>query len=451
MGFAEFQKLSSIFKDWKVRFVEDSQEIEFACDSEAKRLKLSNLIQKELNLTLTELYDFKLRLKIEDLPFFFYWGEQDFRDKIFTKNGATFNRSFDSDLAVINQENSQIENYFFDGKNKKTFVDLAEDPNNFLFLNSRAYIAFIQFLSQKEHQEDAFFYFVDHFSWEKDEIVFVSAQKEGKLTIPFPRVIPEFDQKINYSIRLKNFIDSFPDNDKTQKLPKFIKAELFKQLAVKPKSERLMAWISSMDEILNVANQNFEVYLADVSMSNVKKQYIETKDKYFAQLRDILGKITSQIVALPVSTSAVALVSYTLPKTYDQNFSLSIIAGAFGIYTFFALHLLKLYLNDIDDSAEQISFDFKSLDTDDFFAKFKDEKQYFADIKTKLERKMSIMRNTIWVYIALLVFTNCLLLYKILAEIIIYPFIGVSIFFIGLLYFILPSKFNKKLNKNNSN
>jgi len=133
---------------------------------------------------------------------------------------------------------------------------------------------------------------------------------------------------------------------------------MFKVLIKEKLDDRIITLFEKLNEILIIAEQNFELYLNDLSLEKFRTDYIESKEKYFSQLRDILGKITSQVIALPLSITAAAFATY---KTSDKPILFILVLISFLLFSIYSFFLIRLYKFDVIDLDLSFKRDFKKL------------------------------------------------------------------------------------------
>lgn len=430
MGLEHFNNFYSIISERQAIYLADQESLEFLCVDDSDVSDFQAKLKNEFGLDSEDIYGFKVRVQIRQLNYKIYWNLEEFNIDFFTKNESALEKKNGINTAIINyndNSNSSVETFFYDAATQKTYINFAESHNNFLISNSYYYLKFLQFLKRQENNEDGHYHFVDNFNWDNETIIFVSPQKEGKMSLIFQEKVPNFDAQVSLKSRFVRFFDAFDETDRNQKFPKFIKAELFNNLSSEPKEYRIIHWIRSMNELLDVAQQNFDIYLSDLSIENIKKDYIEAKDRYLAQLREVVNKIAVQTIALPISISAVALATYTVPVGINRESILWVLIIVFSVYTIFALFLLKIQTDDIDDTRENYIYEFEKLTKSSFFIKFPQEIEYFDLIKIKVMHKIDTIRAALYTYIFLFILTNGFLIYKLLVEVNFYPFIGVFV------------------------
>ncbi|MBC8988487.1 hypothetical protein H9X96_22310 [Pedobacter sp. N36a] len=272
-----------------------------------------------------------VEIDLGSLPYYFYKDEAHFLKKT---GRSTWNKPI-----YIHSNKA-----FYNPAVQTTEIDGKVVDDYFLLLNNHHYFLLLIFLKSQEHQEDAIFYFVDHFSWDSRLIVLTTLKKEGKLSINFPVGGLNLKKDLKLKANYQKLVSAFCDQSKH--FPKFIKNETVGQLSRFDKPERIIMLLEKLGEILNVSEQNFEIYLHDLSLENLKKDYIDQKNKYFTQLREILSKLTNQVIALPITIAASLFGSY---KVSDSNLTLVLILFVFVLYALFSIFLLKLQRDDVSD------------------------------------------------------------------------------------------------------
>ncbi len=189
--------------------------------------------------------------------------------------------------------------------------------------------------------------FADYVNTLKDQIIIYTGTK-GIKQISFTNILPTFDS--NYSIRstcekLINRVNSSQD---------FIihfKNHLF-NIKIDEELLSVKRIIESLPQILKEAENSLELYLKNFSFDKLKSDLQKEKDKYFATLREILGKIIGQIFATPISFAASVFATYKV----DSVITLIIILASFLIYTLFTLYIQNIYLKDV----KEVEIDFNT-------------------------------------------------------------------------------------------
>ncbi len=262
-----------------------------------------------------------------------------------------------------------------------------------LISNNYYYYSLLDFLKTQEHQENSAFYFVDYFNLDTKHIVFTSLKKDGKIEIVLPNGGINLMEDVRLGYALKEFKEAFKENNKH--FPKFIKIELINELSKVNKSERINLLLRKFNDIIYTASQNFEIYLHDLSLENLKNDFIEYKNKYFLLLRESLSKLTNQIIGLPIIISASILGTY---KISDSPISVFVVTSVFIIYMFYSIYLLKLQKEDIVDLKNTFNSDFMKLAKHDYFKKFPNDLAEFSFTKRNLSARFRSIIGAIDLY-----------------------------------------------------
>ncbi len=90
-------------------------------------------------------------------------------------------------------------------------------------------------------------------------------------------------------------------------------------------------------------------------MISYKDSLYKEKEKYFLSIREIINKIFSQAVGIPISISATVFASY---KVSDDNLMLLIVLLTFFIYVVFYIKIQLIYRADIGELKNDFTKDF---------------------------------------------------------------------------------------------
>lgn len=277
-----------------------------------------------------------------------------------------------------------------------TYIDFKLDTDDFTLSNAEAYFRLLSFLKTQEHKEDNVFYFVDHFNSDSRNIIFTSLKKEGKLSVPYPTTLPLLEKRFNLKKRVHRFVDCFSPQNKH--LPKFIKAELFNFLAKEEKTSRMLTFLQKLNEIIDFAEQNHEIYLSDLSLENLKREYFDHKEKYFQTAREILGKVTTQVIALPLSITASAFAVYRVDNAPEIQVLICLV---FVIYSCYMVFIIKVYKQDIFEIKKQSESDMGKIRKSNFFTTYPGELPEFEKIASRINDKI----DTLWAIVQIYYFT----------------------------------------------
>jgi hypothetical protein len=330
-----------------------------------------------------------------------YKDIEDYRRRIKLDNSNTFK----TDTLILNFPK---DTYFYNKSEDCCYTNFSKDTNCYLFANTHYFYALLSFLKQQEHKEDHLFYFVDYFNKDNRRIIITSPSKQGKLTVGYEQGVPDFSLNKNIGVGIDRFIDAFSQ----KQLPKFVKAELFNVLsACNEKEKRLCYFIEHLPFIMERAEQNFEIYLNDLSLDNFKKQYLDFRIKYFNLFRDILAKITTQVLAFPLSITAASFASY---KVIDNELLAYSIVVAFIVFSIYSLFMLGAYKQDINENKSLFLREYEELKNNAFFTKYPSELSYFESTKYFVTQRQKFLSISISIYAVVVSLINSLFVFFVL-------------------------------------
>lgn len=304
--------------------------------------------------------------------------------------------SKNEDVLIINKENAPFSLF-----NDTTFTNFTQDDNNFLFSNAKSFNQFIEFIKSQEIDSDEAFHFVDYVNKTHKKIVFTSLSEKGRLIIKYYNEIPNFDNKINYHTSFEDFKLCF--SKENLHLPKFLKNSIIEFSAKTKKEVRIYEIYENLGSIIKTAKINFEIYLNNLSIDTIKKEYDEYKSKYFKEISDILSNITQKIIGLPIviATTLFALEKVQISVEFSTMIILTIL-----ITNIYLILLLKINFNDLAYIKTISERDFKKIISNKFFIAFPDEKKYFEEIKSRLIIRIKYLKIICETYFWIIGITN---------------------------------------------
>jgi hypothetical protein len=282
-----------------------------------------------------------------------------------------------------------------------TFTNFIKDENNFFFSNSKSFNEFIEFIKSQEIDSDEAFHFVDYVNKTNRKIVFTSLSEKGRLIINYFNEIHSFDSKINYSIPLEEFKSCFIKEN--LHLPKFLKNSIIEFSSKSKKEIRVNEFFENLDKIIKNAKINFEIYLNNLSIDSIKKEYDEYKTKYFKEISEILSNITQKIIGLPI---VIATTLFALEKIQISVQFLSMIIITILVTNIYLILLLKINFNDLSYIKTISERDYKKIISNKFFTVFPEEKEYFTEVKTRLDMRVTQLKNICETYFWIIGITN---------------------------------------------
>ena len=300
------------------------------------------------------------------------------------------------DVLILNGENDA-----FSLIGNQAFTNFVQDDGNFFFSNSNSFNEFIEFIKSQDVDSDEAFHFVDYVNKTNRKIVFTSLSEKGRVIIKYFNEVHNFDNKINYSVAFDNFKSCF--NKENLHLPKFLKNSIIEFSTKSNKEIRIYEFFENLDSIVKTARINFEIYLNNLSIDSIKKDYDEFKSKYFKEISEILSNITQKIIGLPI---VVATTLFALQRVEASvEFMIMIIITIF-VTNIYLILLLNINFHDLVYVKTVSDRDYKKLISNKFFVIFEEEKKYFTDINDRLVRRIEQLKNVCETYFWIIAITN---------------------------------------------
>lgn len=293
-------------------------------------------------------------------------------------------------LNEINNQNVlilNIDNEPYSYIEGETYINFALDKENFFFTNSISYSQFLNFLREQDKDTDEAFHFVDYFNSTNRKIVFTSITDKGRLIIKYFNEIYHFDEKMDLSKNLSEFKKCFAEEK--HHLPKFLKSSIIDFASRYDSENRIYKLYAELNNITNKAKVNFEIYLNNLSIDKIRKDYDEYKSKYFKEVSDILNNLTQKIIGLPL---LIASTLFAIEKVKENYEFLYVLIAVTLITTMYLFSLLKINFNDLN-YVDKISYeDFKTLKENTFFIKYPNEIEMFSEIKQRIVNRIIHLR-----------------------------------------------------------
>ncbi|UUC44384.1 hypothetical protein [Flavobacterium cerinum] len=294
--------------------------------------------------------------------------------------------------------------------NGETYIDFILDSGNFFFTNSRSFDHFLTFLKEQDKDTDEAFHFVDYYNSTNRKIVFTSLTDKGRLIIKFFNEINHFEEKVDLSKSFSNFKNCF--SEENHHLPKFLKNSIIDFASRYDSDTRIYQLYENLNTITNKAKVNFEIYLNNLSIDKIRKDYDEYKSKYFKEVSDILNNLTQKIIGLPL---LIATTLFAIEKVKENHGFLYILIVTTLITSVYLFSLLKINYNDLDYVDKLSNEDFKTLKENKFFIKNQNEMEIFLEIKKRVSNKINhlkcICESYFWVSGVSNILTICYILH----------------------------------------
>ncbi len=267
------------------------------------------------------------------------------------------------------------------------FVNFEPDKESYFFSNTKAYRDFIEYLENLDQDQEDAFHFVDSVNTIGRRMVFTSPSEKGRVVIEYYNSIPLLDEGVNFSIFLQKFKDCF--EDKLGHLPKFLKSTLIDSASRSVRPQRMYDVFTNLDNIIETAHLNFEIYLNNLSIDQVRKDYDDFKSKYFKEVSEILKNVTQKIIGLPI---VVASTLFALDRVKDNNYFLIILLIAIIITSAYLTVLLRINFKDLRYISVLSEKDYDDLKSNKFFVKYPEELKSFQSIRGRISSRVDNMK-----------------------------------------------------------
>ena len=285
--------------------------------------------------------------------------------------------------------NSNIVSYI----NGTTFFDYQPKPDYFLIKNTKTFLEFQSFLKEQEKEIDGTFHFVDSYNKDLRKIIFVSLSEKGRLNITYELASPLFDETQDFCRGFERYKACFGEENSS--LAKFLKSATINLVSNFPTESRFKQYFENLNEIVDKARINFEVYLNELSIDKIKKDYDDVKSKYFNGLSDILSKLSQNIIALPIGIAAVL---FAIEKIKNETSFLYLLIAAILITSIYVSLLLRVHFKDLIYIQKVFNYDYKLLIENNFFKKYPQESTLFSEIKERINDRVKFLKLIIESY-----------------------------------------------------
>lgn len=295
----------------------------------------------------------------------------------------------DNDFAILLFEDSYL---VYKKAENRTFIGgFVVQDNNFVE-NARYYIDFLEVL-----QSDRF---ADYWDSAHQEII-ISTLEKGVFKITYPAELPDID--VNF--RLKTYHEFLLRIIDKRDYMVLFKNEIIDFLKT---DNSIIALITKLKPIFDVTDRDYELLIKQFSFENFKNKLYSEKDKYFSSLRDLLSKILTQSISIPISISASIFVTYSL----NSLPILLLILIAFSIYSFLYIHFQFLLLNDVYEIEADYIRDFAIIKEKSGLNKSDITKE-----ESKIDRKIRTIKITIWILVLSVIILSISFVYYLLLQI----------------------------------
>lgn len=216
--------------------------------------------------------------------------------------------------------------------------------------------------------------FCDYFNSANNQIVvYSSAKGVYKINYDTIPVIPNDSD-------IENNISEFIKTANPVELRPFFKTSIF-AFTNGTGFIKLNDLIKNSVEIVFSAKRDHDLVLKQFDFEKFRDSLYREKEKYFTNIREIINKIFSQAVGIPISISAAVFATY---KVSDDPLMLFLVMLSFVVYVFFYVKIQLVYKSDI----KEIQTDFNK-DFDIIISKSGLQTDVIVKEREKIKRKIS--------------------------------------------------------------
>lgn len=356
------KKIFEIFQQSVFEINQNKVDFQYSENTESQLIALNIKVENIRNLTLS--------VEKENFPIKIYYDFNSYLKLTEVKNN--------DNVLILN-----LDNLPYSLINDSTYINFEEKNDNYFFKNTISFNNFIDFLKTQEIDTEEAFHFVDYLNDISRKIVFTSLTDKGRLIIKYYNQISHFDENINLNNSLENFKNCFIE--KNHHLPKFLKNSIIEYASRYDSDNRIYNVFEELNEITNSARINFEIYLNNLSINNIRKEYDEYKSKYFKDVSEILNNLTHKIIGLPI---LIATTLFAIEKVKESMLFLILLIIVIIITNIYLVLLLKINFNDLTYIGTISNQDFKTLKENNFFTKYPKELEIFTKIKSRITARV---------------------------------------------------------------
>ncbi len=193
--------------------------------------------------------------------------------------------------------------------------------------------------------------FSDHYDSSSNEVIFYSSIN-GIVKIKL-----DLNNAADENIDCSKVIDELLETCKLLILKSFFINSLFivsKQSGILTFNEVVL----KADEIDLITKRNYELVAKQFDFEKFKNSLYKEKEKYFTNIREIVSKISSQVISIPISISAAVFSTY---KVSDDIIMLFMVMLSFIIYTYFYIRIQFFYKKDLIEIQNDFNRDFQII------------------------------------------------------------------------------------------
>lgn len=265
---------------------------------------------------------------------------------------------------------------FYESSTGKSYINSEIDTTDNLIENTKYYLKFYNLFDSLGISE--------YDSSTNHEFILVDPEK-GKFLLGYPVIPPSFQEGIN----LKEKYAKFEKMNDRQEFRLFFKRQIIEALSQFEHDQKFPKMAENIETIIHNAENDYEVFLKKFKFEELKKNFRKERDEYFEHVRDIVERLLSKVVSIPISVSATAITIYNLKE--DPNYLIiAIVSLAYVVYSIFTSFLLRLLHMDALEIHRDLNSDLQII------AKSSNIPSEILERETsKVYKKIQTLNNTI--------------------------------------------------------
>jgi hypothetical protein len=339
------------------------------------------------------------------------------------------NVSKNLDILIIVFDNKALSNI-----SNQCYIDFEQKNDFFFFSNAHNFVEFIDFLSSKEQETDDAFHFIDYANDINRKIVLTSIAEKSRIILKYYKEIAETTNSKDFSKGFTLFKNCFVADN--YNLPKFLKSSLIKFSLRYDSDERINFVFQNLRSIVEDAKMNFEIYINNLSIDKIRKDYDDYKSKYFSEVSDVLRKLSQQIIGFPIVTASTL---FGIEKIKSNDTLLCVLAIVILVTTLYLILLLRMNFRDLKYVEQLSDKDYQALKDNNFFIKFPDEFKLFTQIKMRISTRIKNLIIVCESYFWILSLSNTVLIGLMLSYLKV-PIGGIILISLGLIIIMILAR-----------
>lgn len=243
------------------------------------------------------------------------------------------------------------------------------DPDKHrIFRNTIAYLKFYQFLKKV----------ADYWNSANLEFIFYNSAS-GIIKVKFEAApIIDFQGEISDELSQLQSLALSPEITSV-----FVNAVF--QLSLGTGEISLKHVIEERKKLIDITKRDHELISKKFDFAKFKDSLYSEKEKYFRDLREIVNKIFSQAIGIPISIGASVFTTY---KVQGDNLVIGLVLAAFIAYLAFYIRFQFIYKNDLSEVKAQFKNDFATISASSGLPAANIDAE-----KTKIEKKISSVES----------------------------------------------------------